>query len=188
MALRASGRSLRNDGNHVSTQHHDIEEVETLSPMKITKYKKLFGVGLLGGLMGFSIMGLLFLLDQTLGRRTISDHPVPVRLAGFVLIAIWVCWHGWCLKTIHQWWYHDRLCTTGPFKFVKHPMYAGGIWFGFAGMSLLFNSWLILLQPAMMFFVISFLVKKEEKMMEGIFGEEYRRYASRKGRLFPRFF
>ena len=156
--------------------------------MKITKYQKLFGVGQITALIGFVVMGLLYLLDEALNHPAISSQPKPARIVGTTLIAIWICWHLWCMKAINQWWHHDRLCTTGPFKYVKHPIYAGGIWFGFLGMSLLFNSWIVLFQPIISFFIISLLVRKEEKMMTGIFGEEYQRYAARTGRLFPRLF
>lgn len=172
-------------GSNCREIHHEVFDKMTI-PVKLTKYQKLFGVGQLSGLIGLLVMGLLYLLDRTLGHPAISNPAKPVRIAGGVLIAIWVCWHLWCMKAINQWWRYDRLCTTGPFKYVRHPIYAGGIWFGFVGMSLLFNSWILLLQPAISYFVISFLVRKEEKIMADVFGAEYQRYASRKGRLFPR--
>lgn len=156
--------------------------------MEITKYQKLFGVGQIGWLIGVVVMGLLYLLDRMLGHTAIAAQPKPVRIVGAVLLAVWICWHLWCVQSIRQWWRHDRLCTNGPFKYVRHPMYAGGIWLGFLGLSLLFNSWILLLQPVISFGVISLLVRKEEKMMAGIFGEAYQSYASRKGRLFPRLF
>jgi protein-S-isoprenylcysteine O-methyltransferase Ste14 len=156
--------------------------------MKIQKYQKLFGVGQIAALIGLAVMGLLCFLDGALKHLAISNQPKPVRIAGTSLIAIWICWHLWCMKEINQWWRHDKLCTTGPFKYVKRPIYAGGIWFLFSGISLLFNSWIVLFQPLISFFIISFLVRKEEKMMTSIFGEEYQRYEANTGRLFPRLF
>jgi protein-S-isoprenylcysteine O-methyltransferase Ste14 len=154
----------------------------------ITKYQKLFGVGQIAGLIGLIVLSLLYLLDRVLNHPAISSQPVSLRIIGAILIAIWVCWHIWCMKAIVQWWRHDKLCTTGPFKYVKHPIYAGGLWFGFLGISLLFNSWIILFQPVILFFIISPLVRREEKMMTSIFGDEYQQYAAQTGRLFPRLF
>ena len=156
--------------------------------MRITKYQKFFGVGQVAGLIGFVVMGLFYFLDRALNHPAISSQPKPVRIIGVILIGIWICWHSWCMKAINQWWRHDQLCTTGPFRYVKHPIYAGGIWFGFLGISLLFNSWIILFQPVISFFIISLLVRKEEKVMTSIFGEKYQRYAAQTGRLFPRLF
>jgi protein-S-isoprenylcysteine O-methyltransferase Ste14 len=90
------------------------------------------------------------------------------------------------MSTIRQWWFHDRLCTNGPYRFVRHPIYAGGVLLGSLGISLLFNSWIVLLQPVILFAIYSFLVRKEETMMTAVFGEEYQRYAAKTGRLFPR--
>ncbi len=156
--------------------------------MEITKYQKLFGIGQIAGLIALVVMGLLYVLDRALGHLAISSQTKSVRIFGSILIAIWICWHAWCMKAINQWWRHDKLCTTGPFKYVKHPIYAGGIWFGFLGTSLLFNSWIVLSQPVISFFIISLLVRKEERMMTSIFGDEYQRYAAQTGRLFPRLF
>jgi protein-S-isoprenylcysteine O-methyltransferase Ste14 len=156
--------------------------------MNIPKYQKVFGVGPIGILIGLISFGLIWLLDRHLGRVMILRQANLVRIIGASLIAIWICWHSWCVRTISQWWRHDKLCTAGPFRFVKHPMYSGAIWFAWLGVSLLFNSWIMLLQPVIAYFVTSLLVRKEEAMMATVFGEEYRIYAARTVRLFPRLF
>jgi protein-S-isoprenylcysteine O-methyltransferase Ste14 len=154
--------------------------------MEITKYQKLFGVGPTGFLIGLLIMCLLWLLDYFLGHIPILSQPRSIRITGIILIAIWIFWHSWCMKTIRAWWQHDHLCTTGPYRFVRHPIYAGGLWFGWLGVSLLLDSWIILFQPFITYPILSLLVRKEEAMMTDVFGEEYQRYAARTGRLFPR--
>lgn len=156
--------------------------------MKITRYQKLFGVGQIAFLIGLAVFGLLWLLDRALGNVEILSQPKTVRTAGVIVIAVWICWHAWCVKAINQWWRHDNLCTTGSYRLVKHPIYAGGLWLGFMGMSLLCNSWILLLQPVITCPIISLLVRREEAMMTVVFGEEYRIYAARTGRLFPRIF
>jgi protein-S-isoprenylcysteine O-methyltransferase Ste14 len=156
--------------------------------LKITRYQKLFGVGQIAFLIGLIILGLLWLLDRNLGHIAISGRPKPVRIIGAALLIIWLGWHCWCMKAISQWWRHDKLCTSGPYRFVKHPIYAGGIWFGSLGAALIFNSWIILLLPVLFYPVVSLLVRREEAMMNAVFGEQYQNYASQTGRLFPRFF
>ena len=101
-------------------------------------------------------------------------------------MVIWICWHSWCIKAISQWWRHDQLCTKGPYRIVRHPIYAGGTLLGSLGIALLFNSWIMLLLPVLMYIAYSILVRREETMMTAVFGEEYLRYASKTGRLFPR--
>jgi protein-S-isoprenylcysteine O-methyltransferase Ste14 len=155
--------------------------------MNISGYQKRFGVGPVGAAIGLLLFGFLWLLDQRLDHMEILSHPKPIRMIGLVLIGVWVCWHLWCIQTIRSWWNKDRLCTGGPYRFVRHPMYAGGGLFSF-GLALILNSWILLLWPIFAYFIWSALVRKEEKMMESVFGEEYKRYAARTGRLLPRIF
>jgi len=154
--------------------------------MNISKYQKLFGVGPLGLLISVVLLGLLWLLDRILHHVEMSSQPGRIRIVGSIFILVWVCWHSWCIRTISRWWRHDQLCTTGPYRFVRHPIYAGGVLLGSIGVVLIFNSWIILPLPVLMFVLYSILVRKEEAMMTAVFGEEYTGYAARTGRLFPR--
>jgi protein-S-isoprenylcysteine O-methyltransferase Ste14 len=154
----------------------------------ISKYRKIFGVGPLGFLIGLVMFGLLWLINRGLGHTPVLAQSGLIRTLGLILIGIWICWHIWCLKTIKKWWRGNQLCTTGPYRFVRHPIYAGAVLVGSLGICLLFNSWIMLFLPLFLYTINYFLVRSEEKMMLSVFGEEYRRYAANTGRLFPRFF
>jgi protein-S-isoprenylcysteine O-methyltransferase Ste14 len=154
--------------------------------MHISKYKKLFGVGPLSLLISLAWLYVLWVLDRAVGNAKLLDTPNTCRLFGLTLIIIWIIWHAWCLKTISRWWRNDELCTTGPYRFVRHPIYSGSILLGFTGVSLLFNSWILLLAPILQYFVLSKLVRKEEAMMTTVFGDRYREYASHTGCILPR--
>jgi protein-S-isoprenylcysteine O-methyltransferase Ste14 len=156
--------------------------------MNITRFQKIFGVGLLGFLIAFFMLGILWLVDNMYQQAEILSRPGPLRVIGAILLGIWVCWHYWCFRTIRHWWTEDQLCTKGPYRFVRHPMYAGGVYFFGLGVALICNSWIILLWPIAGYAVWYVLVRREEGMMTAVFGEEYRRYSSQTGRLFPRFF
>jgi protein-S-isoprenylcysteine O-methyltransferase Ste14 len=158
------------------------------SIVNISRYQKRFGVGLIGTAMGWLLLCLLWLLDRAFNHVEILSQPKPIRIVGSALIAIWICWHLWCLKTLRSWWKKDRLCTMGPFRVVRHPVYAGGGLLFTLGLALILNSWIILSLPILSYFIWSALVRKEEKMMETVFGEEYKRYAACTGRLLPRIF
>lgn len=135
------------------------------------------------GLMGFA---LLWVLDRKFGPAKILSNPEPLCALGGGLLAIWIFWHLWCLSAVRKWWVHGRLCTTGPFRFVRHPIYAGGLLLATPGFVLMFNSWIMLLLPVLLYVAFWFLVRNEEAMMDAVFGEEYRAYAARTGRFFPR--
>jgi protein-S-isoprenylcysteine O-methyltransferase len=154
--------------------------------MNISRYQKLFGVGPLGLLIGVVLLGLLWLMDRALQHVEMSSQPGIMRIIGSIFILFWVCWHSWCIRTISRWWRHDQLCKTGPYQFVRHPIYAGAALLGFMGVVFILNSWVILPLPVFIYAIYSILVRKEEAMMRAVFGEEYKQYAAHTGRLFPR--
>ena len=95
--------------------------------------------------------------------------------------------HGWGSKTLHNWWAGGRLCTGGPFKYVRHPLYAAWIDVFPLAMILYMNSWVFLGWWAALHVLWHWLAPCEERMMEAHFGEEYKQYATRTGRFVPRF-
>jgi protein-S-isoprenylcysteine O-methyltransferase Ste14 len=156
--------------------------------MHISRYQKIFGVGPLGILIGIILLGIFIYLDRHLHHVKILSNSTPLIIAGTLLIIICICWHAWCLRTIIRWVYHDELCTIGPYRFVRHPIYAGVTFYGFLGICLFFNSWILLFQPALVSILYSILVRKEEYLMISIFGDRYQRYSEQTGCLFPKIF
>ena len=80
-----------------------------------------------------------------------------------------------------------RLVTNGPYRLVRHPMYSAFFMMGI-GVLLLSANWFVggvnLLAVTYMYVV---RVLDEEKMMLDQFGEEYKVYMTRTGRLVPQF-
>ena len=156
--------------------------------MQISKSKKKFGIGPVGMAISLVVFGLLWLLDYMFFQAEILHHPRLFRILGGGLIGVFVCWHIWAISNLRSVFYQNQLCTTGPYRLVRHPMYAGVLFLLFPGIALMLNSWILLLWPVLVYPVWSVLVPKEEKIMTEIFGEEYRSYAARTGRLFPGLF
>jgi protein-S-isoprenylcysteine O-methyltransferase Ste14 len=80
-----------------------------------------------------------------------------------------------------------RLVTGGIYAYVRHPLYASLVLWAAAQPFLLQNvlaGWGGGVAVALIWLI---RVPREEKMMLQRFGEEYRSYAARTGRLFPRF-
>jgi protein-S-isoprenylcysteine O-methyltransferase Ste14 len=67
-------------------------------------------------------------------------------------------------------------------------MYAAWVSFISPGLAFALNSWMILLWSLLLHPLWHILVSKEEKMVEDIFGDEYRRYSKGTGRFLPRLF
>jgi len=156
--------------------------------MRIRKTEKLFGIGPLGALLSSILLAIFWWVDHILGHAPIMAHPAPLRYGAVMLLAIGLGLHFWTLFTLRNWWMDDRLCIAGPFKYFRHPMYAAWITFISAGIALFLNSWILLLWVAALHPIWHLLITKEEKMLAENFGDEYREYAARTGRFFPRVF
>jgi protein-S-isoprenylcysteine O-methyltransferase Ste14 len=107
-----------------------------------------------------------------------------------MVVALWLFWrshadlgHNWSvtleLRKGHQ------LVKDGVYRSIRHPMYASILLFGL-GQGLLLQNWLAgwsaFLAFALMYFVRT---PREEHMMCEFFGQEYRDYMRRTGRVFP---
>jgi protein-S-isoprenylcysteine O-methyltransferase Ste14 len=82
---------------------------------------------------------------------------------------------------------HSGLVTDGLYGYVRNPLYAGSFLLGL-GLTLMLGDWLILIA-----FVAGFVwnhgavMKAEERKLERIFGEPYRRYRATVPPLVPKF-
>lgn len=76
--------------------------------------------------------------------------------------------------------------TGGVYALVRHPGYVGS-WLACAGAMLAFGSALAL--PLLLLFLAALTnrLRREERLLEERFGDEFRRYRARTGALWPRF-
>jgi protein-S-isoprenylcysteine O-methyltransferase Ste14 len=154
--------------------------------MNIGKLQQLFGVGPMGAVISFVLLVVAVWVDHLLGHPTILTNPAPLKIIGAVVVVIGLGLHFWSMWTLRNWWGKDELCIHGPFKWFRHPMYAAWITFVLPGMALYLNSWIILFFVILLHPIWHMLVIREEKMMFEKFHDEYRAYAARTGRFFPR--
>ena len=78
-----------------------------------------------------------------------------------------------------------ELVTSGPYRWVRHPLYTVGTSF-FVSLSIVAANWFMGLASLMgLVMLLIRLPKEEEKLIER-FGDEYRSYMKRTGRLLPR--
>lgn len=141
--------------------------------------------------LGF-VLPLVYVLTA---RLDFADYPLPaaIRLVGAAVFAgaLWLLWRShadlgpnWsAVLRIHA---GHTLVTEGVYRRVRHPMYAAH-WLWGAAQALLLANWAA--GPAML---VSFLplyllrVPREERMMLEHFGDAYRAYIRRTGRILPR--
>lgn len=79
-----------------------------------------------------------------------------------------------------------RLVVTGPYRFVRNPMYIGAA-MALTGAALFYRSWAVMGYLAALAIVTHLLVTfYEEPTLRRLFGDDYRAYCARTGRWWPR--
>jgi protein-S-isoprenylcysteine O-methyltransferase Ste14 len=138
------------------------------------------------------LLPLLYLFTPLL---SFADYDLPAFApwcgAVLMVIALWLFWRSHA--DLGQNWSvslevrkEHQLVTQGVYRFIRHPMYASILLWGLA-QGLLLPNWLAG-WSAFVPFILLYLVRtpREERMMCNFFGDEYRDYMRRTGRLFPR--
>ncbi len=76
------------------------------------------------------------------------------------------------------------LVTEGPFHYTRNPIYVS-LTLLYAGLTLLFNSlWAALVLPIVLRILTKGVVEREEKYLEGKFGQPYQQYQAQVPRWF----
>ena len=81
------------------------------------------------------------------------------------------------------------LCSSGPFAFVRNPLYLGNVfmYLGIVFIAGSANIWLMVATTLAFFLVqYSLIVSLEEETLGAIFGQEYEEYRSNVPAIFPR--
>jgi protein-S-isoprenylcysteine O-methyltransferase Ste14 len=78
-----------------------------------------------------------------------------------------------------------RLVTSGPYRWVRHPLYTIGASFFFA-LGVTADNWFIMTLAVIAFALLAVRTTSEEAHLIEKFGDEYRRYMLRTGRFLPK--
>ena len=152
-------------------------------------FKNIVGVGWL-----LLIVGLLLEGIAIFARRWIT-FPIPLTVGIRVLLAlpcllvavVGAVWFNCSLNLVkvHVLGGEHKLMTSGPFNYVRHPLYASLLMglpplliIGYADL-LFIIPWLLIL------FVSHYLVRLEERDLINTFGDDYRNYRKYVPALIP---
>jgi len=116
--------------------------------------------------------------------RNIIGH---IALWSGVILAVWAreaLGAHWAHAAEYQVLPGQELVTDGPYRWIRHPMYTAFLVI-FLGTEIMLGSWLISLSIPLYVFMI-WQTRKEERVLEESFGEQYRHYQRRTGMIFPR--
>ncbi|MBI5620629.1 isoprenylcysteine carboxylmethyltransferase family protein [Candidatus Gottesmanbacteria bacterium] len=112
---------------------------------------------------------------------------VPTMLLGLTL----ACWAkivmktSWGIPAQHDIAKQKAIVTSGPFAYVRNPIYLGLLLF-IIGFELALTSWLVF-AAIPLFILIRMAIAKEETLLRRYFGKSYAAYCQKVPRLLPFF-
>ena len=117
---------------------------------------------------------------------------LAIVLVGDLLLTTGIVLRIWSIAHLGKFFTVDvsiqegqRVVRDGPYRFVRHPSYSGGM-LALVGLACLTFNWLgFVVIIACSFIAYSLRISVEEKVLAQGLGEEYRRYAERTKRLIP---
>ena len=130
------------------------------------------------------IMAFCLFLGQYFTNQLVLTKNIYLIYSGFLIAILgglmWLYVGYYMGKSL----FNKKLIITGPFKYIRHPMYTG-IYIMLTGIGILFSSkiWFII----MIIFIPIFYIncKIEENQMIKIHGKKYINYQKKTGMFFP---
>jgi protein-S-isoprenylcysteine O-methyltransferase Ste14 len=119
--------------------------------------------------------------------------PHWARLCGPVAASLGLLFLWWVHKTLGYHWApiselseEHKLLREGPYKYIRHPMYAA-FYLIFIGAWLNLSNWAVTIIGILSWYLFcSVRIKAEEEMMVKEFGREYEEYTKKTGRFLPK--
>jgi len=168
----------------------EVPEVRNLS--KGEEGKRVRRQSLVFVVMILFLFGILFLLPFA------DRHSIGVMMAGQIVrwLGLILCGLGFMVSywarialgrmysaeaTIQK---NHQLVTTGPFRYIRHPVYLGILCF-VLGLSFLFRSWIGLVATMAIVAGLLFRIRDEEALLHKEFGSQWEMYCQRSWRFIP---
>jgi len=138
------------------------------------------------------------LFNNTALRKTFLKIRLPLGLVFLILIATQIkpayffpglalsvlgeLFQVWCLATIKT---KKKLTVVGPYMFMRNPMYVGRFFQLFGIIMMTGNAWFMLAFAVLYYFYMINRVKREEKVLLALFGNDYEEYCRNVNRYLP---
>lgn len=143
----------------------------------------------------FVMLGILVSYGLNLGWMRALSIPLPgwLRWVGFGLGLISVAYWTYVQVVLGTQWSaqlqlreEHHLVTSGPYGYIRHPLYTAMFGVG-PSFALLTANWVFVGFSLVVMIWLLARVPREEQMMIEKFGDEYQQYMERTGRFLPRF-
>ena len=159
--------------------------------LKPFRWKSIANIPLFAGDLLLLVLIVFQLLNPDLGKMPMPQSiEAQLSLAGLVLAVLGSIFASWARIYMGSTWRtawdvrgQNKLVTGGPWKFCRHPIYAGSWLFG-VGFELALGNWLVFGAIALLIVIVK-IAKKEEAYLESRFGAQWRQYAKNTPDIIP---
>jgi protein-S-isoprenylcysteine O-methyltransferase Ste14 len=138
---------------------------------------------------------IAFLLIYTINPSWLEVLSVPfpnwLRWVGVTLGIISLALYAWSRTSLGEEWssqiqihQQHHLVTSGPYAWMRHPIYLAMTIY-LISISLVSANWFLIAFLVVSILDLALRIPKEEQMMIEAFGDEYKDYMRRTGRMFP---
>jgi protein-S-isoprenylcysteine O-methyltransferase Ste14 len=142
---------------------------------------KIFWVALHVSIVSTNIIFYFVLIS-----RDFNPVYVIVSVCGLMLFIAGIFFIFWGMYSLRKAVFvpGNKLIISGSYRFVRHPMYFGGV-LGAFGLTLFAGSLLGIVYSFLLAAVLSHIADAEEEGLREEFGEEYADYSKKVPKLFP---
>lgn len=153
--------------------------------------RTIFALLRLSGLGAWGIV-IAYMINPRSVAFASMPLAMPLRWVGLAIVAAGFVWLGWMFRALGlnvtdtvAARPNGTLVTTGPYRYVRHPMYVGLIPI-IGGLALVTTNWIVAVCGIIAMVTLVFRTRIEEQHLLARYGEEYRAYMARVGGFFPR--
>ena len=126
--------------------------------------------------------GLVTVATEATAPSSSESGSVILAVSVLVTVALVV----WSVKSLPASDRGIQLCTDGPFRHVRHPLYAAFQSVFNFGLAIYLNSYVFVAWAALLHPLWHRVIRYEERLMIEIFGDEHADYRKTTGRFVPR--
>jgi protein-S-isoprenylcysteine O-methyltransferase Ste14 len=145
----------------------------------------------IGGLILW-LSPLVYLINPDWMKWSKAGLPDPIRWLGFGMGLLCITGIYWLFNSIGSGITptsatrkEHKLVTSGPYRWVRHPLYTIGSSL-FLALGMMADNWLIAALGVLAFIGMAIRTPREEANLIEKFGDEYREYMKRTGRFLPK--
>ena len=118
-----------------------------------------------------------------------GGYPIARAIVGVVALGLGGAIFWWGLAELHRvktgillQQPASRLVTAGPYQWTRNPQYVAFVTFYFGAAVLANTIWPMVLLPGVIALLVTVVIAREERYLQGVFGPDYRDYCRRVNR------